>query len=74
MNDKEKDMDEQYRRVCICDCNNGRFLASISKKQMEIIYDTIVNTAIHERDWMIDPIKKMVIQTVTELKEYVSDK
>lgn len=74
MSNPERDMDERYRRVCICDCNNGRFLSSISKRQMEIIHDVITKAAISEGDWFTDPIKNMVIETVNELKEYVSDK
>jgi hypothetical protein len=58
--------------VRICDCETGRFLTSISKKQIEIIYDTIVKAAIETGDWITDPMKELVIQTVTELKEHIS--
>jgi hypothetical protein len=68
-----KDMDERYRRICICDCNSGRFITSISKKQIQVMYDTIVKVSLEAGDWFQDPIKDMVLQTITELKEYVSD-
>jgi hypothetical protein len=63
---------EKEKFVRICDCETGRFLTSLSKKQIEIIYDTIVKAAIDSGDWITDPMKELVIQTVTELKEHIS--
>ncbi|HET6717109.1 MAG TPA: hypothetical protein VFG90_08250 [Nitrososphaeraceae archaeon] len=60
--------------VRICDCENGRFITSITRKQIELIYDAMIKTIIIEGDWFKDPVKEMTIQTVSELKEYlVSD-
>ena len=70
---ENKDMDEKYQRICICNCQTGRFITSISKAQIEIIHDTIVKAAIESGDWLNDPLKEMTLQTVTELKEYLNN-
>jgi len=70
--DNKKDMDEQYHRVCICDCNSGRFVTSLTKNQIEYIYDMIVKSNIKNGDFISDPIAQGAIETVTEIKEYMN--
>ena len=64
---------ERERFVRICDCENGRFISSISYKQIELIYDIIVKSAIDNGDWITDPMKKLAFDTITELRDYLND-
>jgi hypothetical protein len=37
-------MNSKFLRISICDCNNGRFIASTTKQEIEYIYNVVMKS------------------------------
>ena len=40
-NNNNSDMDPSMLRVCICNCNTGRFITSITKRDIAYLHDLV---------------------------------
>lgn len=60
-------------RVCVCDCNNGRFITSLTYKEIEYIYDVIVQHAIENGDYVRRVYDAQgAVEKITDMRDYVN--
>ena len=67
-----RDMDPRYHRVSLCDCHTGRFITSISKLEIEYIYDVMMKSAIEKGDWITNAIKENSLNVVNAIHDYMT--
>lgn len=67
-----KDMPKEYRRVSICDCNNGRYITSISKLEIEFIYETLIRNSVKDSSWITNAIKENALNVVNAIHDYMT--
>ena len=46
-------MNSKFLRISICDCNNGRFIASTTKQEIEYIYNVVMKSSVKNEDWIV---------------------
>jgi hypothetical protein len=64
-------MNKRFLRVCLCNCNTGKFIASISKQDIDYIYQAVIKSSSETGDWITDSIKEDSLKTLGELKSYL---
>jgi hypothetical protein len=70
-NNENKDMDKRFLRVCLCNCNTGKYIVSMSKQDIEYIYQAVIKSSSETGDWITDSIKEDSLKTLAELKSYL---
>jgi hypothetical protein len=67
--DKEDDGKKFFR---ICDCTTGFFVTSITKAQIDYIYEVVVRANMKTGDFVHDFVADSAINTLSELKNYLT--
>lgn len=69
-----KNISPENYRVCVCDCESGRFITSITFKEIEYIYEVIMKSNIKTGDFLYDLVVEGAIEKVIDIKDYLGAK
>lgn len=67
-------MSPENYRVCVCDCNTGRFITSITFKEINYIYEVVMKSNIKTGDYLYDTIVEGAVEKVSDIKDYLESK
>lgn len=55
----------------VCDCNTGRYVTSLTKSEIEYIYDLVVKHNATSGDFIASTIAEGAIEKLTDMRDYV---
>ena len=72
-NIKKKDMNSKYLKISLCDCNTGQFITTMTKLEIDYIFQVIVKSSVVTGDWITDEMKEEAINTLTDIKNHYDE-
>ena len=68
-----KGMNSKFLRISLCDCNTGKFISTMSKEEIDYIFQVVIKSSVVTGDWITDEMKEDVIKTLADIKDHYDE-